>query len=45
VPYVAIDVRQVEDGAWTIIEAGDAQFAGHSQISLLKLWSVLGACG
>ncbi len=41
VPYVAIDVGQVEGGAWTIIEVGDGQFAGHSQIPLLELWNKL----
>ncbi len=41
VPYVAIDVGQTEDGAWTVIEAGDGQFAGHSQTPLLSLWSRL----
>lgn len=41
VPYVAIDVGQMENGAWTVIEAGDAQFTGHSQIPLLMLWSRL----
>lgn len=40
-PYVAIDVGQVESGAWTIIEVGDGQFAGHSQIPLLELWNRL----
>lgn len=41
VPYAAIDVGQLEGGEWTVIEAGDAQFAGHSQIPLLTLWSRL----
>ena len=40
-PYIAIDVGQVESGEWTIIEVGDGQFAGHSQIPLLELWNRL----
>ena len=39
VPYVAIDVGQREDGNWIVIETGDAQFSGVSQIPLLQLWS------
>ena len=39
VPYVAIDVGQLEDGNWIVIETGDAQFSGVSQIPLLQLWS------
>lgn len=40
-PYVAIDVGQTEDGEWTVIETGDAQFSGVSQTPLLSLWSRL----
>jgi hypothetical protein len=30
--FVAIDVAQLEDGSWTLIEIGDAQMAGLSDI-------------
>lgn len=40
-PYVAVDVGQVEDGTWIVIETGDAQFSGVSQTPLLPLWSRL----
>ncbi len=40
-PRVTIDIGQVESGEWTIIEVGDGQFAGHSQIPLLELWNKL----
>ncbi len=39
VPFVAIDVAQLVDGSWTVIEASDAQFAGPCQIPLLRLWN------
>jgi hypothetical protein len=38
-PYVAIDVGQLDDGTWVVIEAGDAQFSGLSQIPILQLWN------
>ena len=41
VPYLAVDIGQLESGDWTIIEVGDAQFAGLSCNSPLKLWSRL----
>jgi hypothetical protein len=40
-PFVAIDIGQKEDGDWIIIESGDAQFAGASQIPLVTLWHKL----
>lgn len=40
-PYVAVDVGQVEDGCWLVIETGDAQFSGVSQTPLLPLWNRL----
>ena len=47
VPFLIADVAQVESGAWLVIEVGDAQFAGLSQVPPLRLWSgllrVLGA--
>lgn len=42
VPYVAVDIGQKESGDWTIIETGDAQFSGVSQIPLLALWNHIG---
>lgn len=38
VPFLAVDVGQTTDGDWIVIEVNDAQFAGHSQVSLLRLW-------
>lgn len=40
-PYIAVDIGQVEDGRWIVIETGDAQFSGVSQTPLLPLWSRL----
>ena len=40
-PYVAVDVGQVEDGCWIVIETGDAQFSGVSQTPILQLWNKL----
>jgi len=37
-PYVAIDIGQTTDGDWIVIESGDAQFSGVSQIPLFGLW-------
>lgn len=41
-PYVAVDIGQREDGEWTVIETGDPQFSGLSQISPLQFWNRLG---
>jgi hypothetical protein len=41
VPYVTIDIGQLQEGQWIVIEAGDAQFSGISQIPPLKLWNAL----
>ena len=40
-PYLSVDVGQLEDGSWTVIEVGDGQFSGLSQVSVLELWSRL----
>ena len=40
-PYIAVDIGQTEDGEWIVIETGDAQFSGVSQVPLLGLWSRL----
>lgn len=38
VPYLAVDIGQLEDERWIVIETGDAQFSSFSQIPLLPLW-------
>ncbi len=38
VPYVAVDIGQLEDGTWIVIESGDAQFSSFSRIPLLPVW-------
>jgi hypothetical protein len=40
-PYLAVDVGQAENGDWIVIETGDAQFSGVSQVPLLTLWNRL----
>lgn len=40
-PFVCVDVGQMEDEQWTVIEVGDAQFAGASQTPLLSLWKAI----
>jgi hypothetical protein len=37
-PYVAVDIGQLENRDWTIIETGDPQFSGLSQIAPLEWW-------
>jgi ATP-grasp domain, R2K clade family 3 len=41
IPFVIVDIGQQESGAWTVIEVGDAQFAGTGHIPLLPLWSAI----
>ena len=41
VPYLTVDIGQLEDGIWIVIEVGDAQFAGLSQNEPLALWNWL----
>jgi ATP-grasp domain, R2K clade family 3 len=41
VPYIIVDVGQLETGEWIVIEVGDAQFAGMSHVSIPELWSQL----
>jgi glutathione synthase/RimK-type ligase-like ATP-grasp enzyme len=46
VPFVAVDIGQKTDGEWIVIETGDPQFSGLSQINVLSLWNNLKlACG
>jgi glutathione synthase/RimK-type ligase-like ATP-grasp enzyme len=40
-PYIAIDIGQKEDGQWIVIETGDPQFSGLSQIAPLVFWNRL----
>ncbi len=40
-PFIAVDVGQLEDGNWIVIETGDAQFSGVSQTPLLPLWNAI----
>lgn len=37
-PFLAVDIGQTEAEDWIVIETGDAQFSGVSQIPLLALW-------
>ncbi len=37
-PLIAVDIGQTEDLRWLVIETGDPQFSGVSQIPLLPLW-------
>lgn len=39
--FLSLDCGQLESGAWTIIEAGDPQFSGLSQIAPLAYWNRL----
>lgn len=43
VPYLAVDVGQLESGEWIVIEIGDASFAGFSKVEPLVLWNKLQA--
>jgi hypothetical protein len=45
VPYVAVDVGQLEGGSWIVIETGDPQFSGVSTIPLLRLWHIISSIG
>jgi len=41
VPFMSVDVAQLETDEWIVIEIGDGQFSGLSQISPIKLWKQL----
>ena len=41
VPYLAVDVGQLESKQWVIMEVGDGQFCGVSTVSPLLLWGQL----
>ncbi|MGB7340125.1 MAG: ATP-grasp domain-containing protein [Phototrophicaceae bacterium] len=38
-PFLSIDIGQLVNGDWIIIEIGDGQFSGLSTIPILELWS------
>ncbi len=40
-PFLAIDVGQLRDGRWTVIELGDGQFAAAARASRAALWAGL----
>lgn len=42
-PLVSLDIGQLADGRWIVIEAGDPQFAGLSFIAPGPLWRRLAA--
>ncbi|MEW6730476.1 MAG: ATP-grasp domain-containing protein [Acidobacteriota bacterium] len=41
VPFIAVDIGQLVDGDWIIIEVNDGQFAGTGHIDLLPFWNKL----
>ncbi|KAF3887850.1 MULTISPECIES: ATP-grasp domain-containing protein [Nostocales] len=41
VPYIAIDIGQLENKEWVVVEVGDAQFSGTCHIPALELWNKL----
>ena len=41
VPYLAVDIGQLQSGEWIVSEVGDAQFAGLSCNAPLALWNRL----
>lgn len=41
VPLMTVDVGQLEDGSWKIIETGDPQFAGWSHVPRVEVFSKL----
>lgn len=43
VPFLTVDVAQLDSGEWIVIEVGDGQFSGLSQVPILELWSKLAA--
>ena len=41
VPYLTVDIGQTRLGDWIVIEVGDGQFSGLSQIPVHQLWARL----
>ena len=44
-PYIAVDIGQLTDNTWRVIETGDAQFSGLSQVPKIALWNALRQVG
>jgi hypothetical protein len=42
-PLLSLDIGQLADGRWTVIETGDPQFSGLSFIAPRPLWQALAA--
>lgn len=40
-PFVSLDIGQLEDDRWIVIETGDPQFSGLSLMSSREMWSNL----
>lgn len=40
-PLMAVDVGQLEDGSWIVVETGDLQYSGVSQMPHLVFWNEL----
>ena len=45
VPWLAVDIGQLESGEWQMIEIGDAQFAGTCQASPFRILEALRSTG
>ncbi len=41
IPYLSVDIGQDVNGRWWVIEVGDGQFSGTSQVPRLGLWNRL----
>jgi hypothetical protein len=42
-PLMAVDIGQLENGKWIVVETGDLQYSGVSQMPHLEFWTKLGA--
>jgi ATP-grasp domain, R2K clade family 3 len=40
-PFIAVDIGQLENGDWIVIEVSDGHFAALSHVAVLELWSRL----
>jgi hypothetical protein len=40
-PFMTVDIAQLETGEWAVIEVGDGQFSGLSQVPVLELFGKL----
>lgn len=38
-PFISVDLGQLDNSEWIVIEIGDGQFSGLSQIPVLELWN------